>query len=92
MGVVINLTAWHNTGQLGGHFAYFQAGDKAGQIMGVRPQVTNHAGFPGNAGSGAPDRLLMSFRFQQGGSPAGGVLDLQQPDSPNSPLRIISRA
>ncbi len=29
MGVVINLTAWHNTGQLGGHFAYFQAGDKA---------------------------------------------------------------
>src|SRR6266849_9683086 len=86
MGVVINLAARHNTGQLGGHFAYFQAGDKAGQIMGVRPQVTDYAGFPGNAGSGAPDGLLMSFRFQQGGSPAGGVFDLQQPDFAQLPV------
>src|SRR5258708_36266300 len=48
--------------------------------MGVRPQVTDYAGFPGNAGSSAPDGLLVSFRFQQGGSPAGGVFDLHQPD------------
>src|SRR6266487_2193688 len=80
MGVVINLTARHNTGQLGGHFAYFQAANKADQMMGMRPQVTDHAGFASNARVGAPDGLLMSLRFQQGGSPAGGVLDLHQPN------------
>ena len=50
MGIVVNLVIRHHTGQLGGHFGDFQPGDKAGQVMGVRPQVTDYAGFSGNAG------------------------------------------
>ena len=80
MGVVINPAPRHNTGQLGGHFAYFQSGDKVGQVMGMRSQVTDYAGFSGDAGGCAPDGLLVSFSFQQGGSPAGSVFDLYQPD------------
>src|SRR5258708_538777 len=80
VGVVINLAAWHNTGQLGGHFGDFQTGDEASQVLGVCPQITDHAGFPDNAGSSAPNRLFMARRFQQRSGPARSVLDLYQPD------------
>src|SRR5947208_2622445 len=80
MSVVVRLPTWHDAGQLGRNFADFQAGDKAGQVMGVCPQVPNDAGFPGNAGRGAPDRLLVSFSLQQRRSPTGSMLDLHDPD------------
>src|SRR6266581_8684542 len=86
VGIVINLATWHNTGQLGGYCAYFQAGDKASQVMSMCSQITNHTGFPSNAGSGTPDSLLMSFGFQQGRSPTRGMLHLHEPDCAQFPV------
>ena len=78
--VVVRLPSEHQRGELGRDVRHLQAGDETGEVMGVRSDVADHRGLPGDAGRRPPGGLLVPAHFQERRGPARGVLHLDQAD------------
>ena len=75
VGVVIQLAAFDEAGEVRGEFGNFEAGDVLREVFRVRADVAHAAARAAALRVRAPGRLLLSTLLQARGQPALGILD-----------------
>src|SRR5438477_631833 len=74
--VVIEAAVGHGDGGFGGDLFSVKSADKAGEIVGVRANVTQRSGGTTLSGIGPPGGLFLAGGFHRGRQPVLRVFDL----------------